>query len=276
MSVVEAVLLGIVQGLTEFLPISSSGHLVLAKSILGIHEDGITFEIFVHFGTLIAVVTVYRNDLWQILVDVKAHLLQKGRTEEAGEPDRTVSQGVRLFWLIVVGTVPTAVLGLLFRDFFETAFSSTTFVSGALIFTGLILAATRFAKEKQLPLSFPKSLLVGLAQVVAFFPGVSRSGTTISTALALGIHPQESARYSFLLAVPLILGVTLIKSYELLLAPPPFANLIDYAVGCVAAFVSGLWAIHWLVAVLQKGRFDRFGYYCLAVGILGLTLNCMT
>lgn len=273
MSFIEAVFLGIVQGLTEFLPISSSGHLVLAQAILGIKEDGIAFEIFVHFGTLLSVITVYRHDLFTIMRDFLTFLNLKLKNKKSQENPSHELSGLRLLIFIIVGTLPTAILGFLFRGTFESAFSNAGFVSGALIFTGVILSATRYAHEKKMSLNYSKSLLIGLAQVVAFFPGVSRSGTTIGAGLMLGIRPDEAAKYSFLMAIPLILGVTLIKSFEIIVSPPPLERIVFFAAGCVSAYLSGLWAIRWLIAAVQKGRFDRFAYYCFGIGILGLILN---
>ena len=270
MPFLQAILLGIVQGLTEFLPISSSGHLVLAKSILGFHEDGIAFEIFVHFGTLLAVLTLYKRDLWEIVAAVVPGLRDHS-DQEVGETTR----GVRLLLLLTIATIPAAILGLMLREFFESAFSSATFVSGALIFTGLVLLASRKVPDTTRPLDNFKALLIGLAQVVAFFPGVSRSGTTITAALVLGIEREEAARFSFLLTVPLIFGVTLIKSIEMFEQPPSPDELWYFGVGCVAAYFSGLWAIKWLIGVVQKGRFDRFAYYCFAVGTIGLIFNIL-
>ncbi len=268
MSFLQAVLLGIVQGLTEFLPISSSGHLVLMKSILGFREDGIAFEIFVHFGTLLAIVTLYKKELWQIIVDITRPISGRARPAEPAQ-----NGGIRLLLFLVIGTVPAGMLGLLLRDFFEKAFSSTTFVYGALIFTGLVLLSSRRSPDATVPLDNFKSLVVGLVQVIAFFPGVSRSGTTISASLLLGISREESARFSFLLAVPLILGVTLIKSFEMLDNPPTSDEISYFVAGSVAAYISGLWAIKWLVGVVEKGRFDRFAYYCFAVGTIGLIIK---
>ena len=266
----QAILLGIVQGLTEFLPISSSGHLVLAKSILGFHEDGIAFEIFVHFGTLLAVVTLYKKDLLEII----ATILPFGEGQSEGKV-REHASGARLLRFLVIATIPAGILGLLLRTFFESAFSSATFVSGALIFTGLVLLISRKVPDTTCPLDNFKSLVIGLAQVVAFFPGVSRSGTTITAALVLGIEREEAARFSFLLTVPLISGVVLIKSIEMFEHPPGSDELWYFGVGCLAAYISGLWAIKWIVGVVQQGRFDRFAYYCFAVGAIGLIFNIL-
>lgn len=268
MSLIEAALLGIIQGLTEFLPISSSGHLVLAQAIMGIKVEGIAFDIFVHFGTLLAVITFYRKDLIGILADCLKLLLGSKsflKTHEENYPS-----GAQLLGFIIIGVVPTGILGLLFKDFFESTFSNLVFVSSALIFTSVLLTLTRLAKDPSQPLNMPKSFLIGLAQVIAFFPGVSRSGTTITAALLLGVKPTEAARYSFLLAVPLILGVTLLQSLELMADPPTTQELVYYGVGCLTAFLSGLWAIKWLLTLVQGGRFARFAYYCFTIGAVGL------
>ncbi len=273
MSLIEAVLLGLVQGLTEFLPVSSSGHLVLGKAILGVEEKGIAFEIFVHFGTLLAVLTVYRNDLLQMAKECLSFIFGRWQSTPAVESAQKTPNGVRLFAFILLGTIPAALLGFLFKDTFESVFSDTVFVSGALIFTGILLTSTNWASGKQLPLTGVKAFLIGLAQVIALFPGVSRSGTTITVALLFGIKPEDAAKYSFLLAIPLILAVTLLQSVELFSEPPTGAQLAQYSVGCVVAYFSGLWAIKWLIAVVQNGRFARFAWYCFALGFLGLAMH---
>ncbi|MFQ5752168.1 MAG: undecaprenyl-diphosphate phosphatase, partial [bacterium] len=205
----EAVLLGIIQGLTEFLPVSSSGHLVLGKAILGIHINGIAFEIVVHFGTLFAVVTVFKNDLIKIFNAFTSSLISKFKTNEVRNSNAVSPDGLHLLVLLIIGTLPGAIFGYLFRSTFESFFTNPQFVSGALLITGIILFISKFAKEKSRQLNYSKSFMIGMVQVGAFFPGISRSGATISAGLLLGIQPIESARFSFLLAVPLILGVSL-------------------------------------------------------------------
>ncbi|MFQ5639685.1 MAG: undecaprenyl-diphosphate phosphatase [bacterium] len=268
----EAVLLGIVQGLTEFLPVSSSGHLVLAETLLDIKENGIAFEIFAHFGTLMAVVTVFKSDFLQIFREMLAYLTGKPQDGTLNSEGKQVFGGMRLTGSLVVGTVPAAIIGYAFRGTFERSFAHPEFVSVALIVTGVILILSRFAREKGEELSYGKGFMIGLAQVIAFFPGISRSGTTITTGLLLGVSPFESARFSFLLAVPLILGVTGLKFFELLANPLSFDQTLTLIIGCVASYASGLLAIKWLLSLVQKGKFDRFAYYCITVGILGVIL----
>lgn len=270
----EAVLLGVIQGLTEFLPVSSSGHLVLGKYVLGIEINDIAFEVFVHFGTLLALLTVFKAEVSTLFQGIRVLLHIK--FSNPNEKDNTIgSEGLRLLGLIFVGILPAGIFGLLFKDFFEQAFSHPEFICGALIVTGLILISSRYAKEKQPQFNYRSSFLVGLAQVMAIFPGISRSGTTISIALLLGINRVESARFSFLLAIPLILGATLMQCFEMVTQFPSEDQLLKLFVGTVAAYVSGLFAIKWLLIIINKGRFDRFAYYCFALGIFGLVLFTM-
>lgn len=266
----QAVLLGIIQGLTEFLPVSSSGHLVLAKAMLGIEQHGIAFEIFVHFGTFLAVAAVFRHDIRKLFDDLRWLLRLPFRKKESTAENADASQRSNLLLLLIIGNIPAVVLGLVFRDTFERTFANPTFVSAALIVTAIILISSRLAKESSRQLNVNKSIIIGLAQAGALFPGISRSGTTISAGLVLGIRPVESARFSFLLTLPLILGVTILKTFELVADPPSNSQIAYLMVGCVSAFVSGFVAIKWLMGIMQKGRFDRFGYYCLGVGTLGL------
>lgn len=265
----EAALLGIVQGLTEFLPVSSSGHLVLAKAVFGVEGSGIVFDIFVHFGTLMAIVTVFRSDLWDILKELPRVFrgqVRQDKNSDSGED----STNKRMLIFLVVGTIPAAFLGYLYKDVFERFFTDPVFVCGALIITGVMLLVTKFKTESNQDLSFGRSFWIGLAQVVAFFPGISRSGTTISAGLFLGLKPMESVRFSFLLAVPLILGVTILQVFELIAGPPSADEIFLLIVGSVFAYFSGLLAIRWLLRIVRTRRIDRFGYYCIGVGLLGL------
>ncbi|NIR52338.1 undecaprenyl-diphosphate phosphatase [candidate division KSB1 bacterium] len=262
----QAVLLGIIQGLTEFLPISSSGHLVLAEAVLGIRNNDIAFEIFAHFGTLLAVVTVFKSDFAKIFNELRTILFSRSDIQLS----ETKNPGIRLLTYLIVGTLPAAFIGYLLRGEIESAFARPDFVSIALIGTGIILLISRITKDPTRELTLGSSVVVGIAQVIAFLPGISRSGTTISAGLLLGVHPIESARFSFLLAVPLILGVTAYKLAELVATPPSNEEIFTLVLGCVMAYLSGLLAIKWLLGILQKNRLDLFAYYCFGVGIFGL------
>lgn len=254
MSLVKAVLLGIVQGLTEFLPVSSSGHLVLGKHLLGVHTAGAGFEVFVHLGTLLAIVVHYRKDL----LEMAASVLRIRRDEH-----------LRMFLLILLASIPAAVVGLLFEDRLEALFGEPAWAAGFLLLTGTVLILTRFAPSGERSVGPVSGFLIGVAQAVAIIPGVSRSGATISAGIFLKVGREKAARFSFLLVVPALLGAALLTLRK---EPPAPGMMTAYAVGAVAAFVSGYLALRWLLAAVAKGRFDLFGWYCLAVGAAALVL----
>lgn len=263
----EAAILGIIQGLTEFLPVSSSGHLVLGKALFGLTIEGIAFEVFVHFGTLLAVLTIFKKEVASLLKGTKAFLLLRLTAENTDADER---EGLTLLRLVVIGTLPAATIGFAFKEMFEEAFLHPEFVCGALIATGLLLLTSRFATERTPKFDWRKALLVGVAQIAAIFPGISRSGTTITTGMLAGVERTEAARFSFMLAIPLILAATALQSVELFSRFPSGSDIINLIIGTVAAYGSGLFAIKWLMRVVQHGNFDRFAYYCITLGIGGL------
>jgi undecaprenyl-diphosphatase len=257
----DVILLAVVQGLTEFLPISSSGHLVLAEHLLGVDEPGVALEIVLHLGTLLAVTLYYRDDLWSLVTGGWRWLRgQRGPEEKTAR--------LMIGWL-VLGTVPAAVGGVLLGDAVESAFSDPQFVCGALVFTGLLLLSTRLRRPGRNALSTWRSCLVGVWQMLALFPGVSRSGSTISGGLHLRLRPEEAARFSFLLSVPVILGATVLKAPELGQAMSS-GRAAHYLVGLLVSFVLGYASIGVLLRVVRRGRFGWFGVYCLVVGVGGL------
>jgi undecaprenyl-diphosphatase len=257
----QALLLGIVQGLTEFLPVSSSGHLVLAQAWLGedffAASDAVFFDLVLHVGTLLPVLWFYRVDLGRIVRSV----FDFGGVKDGlgawlkADPDRWLA------FLVVVATVPTGIIGVTLEDTFESLFSTVIPVAVALAFTGAMLFSTRTLKD---PLSSPAfgigmALLIGLAQGVAITPGISRSGSTIAVALFLGLPREMAARFSFLLSIPAILGAVVLKSRHGI----PLEN-IDYgavALGFLAAVVVGYGALVLLVALVKKGGLHRFAWY---------------
>ena len=271
MSIAEAVLLGFIQGLTEFLPVSSSGHLVLAGHFLGVKKTGIAFEVFLHFGTLMAIVTVFRRMIWEIIISCVGgtEAFLRGDTERR----RAHHRGLRLALWIVVGSIPAAVFGILFKNSVEEAFSNPTLVSICLIATGLILWSTRFFTLADRTIGGGNALLIGLAQALAILPGISRSGATISTALIRGINGEEAVTFSFLLAIPAILGATLLEVVHLLSHAPSHSELSTWIFGAVAAYISGYFAITLLLNTVRRGKLDYFSYYCWGVGLSGLILR---
>ncbi|MBT4139687.1 MAG: undecaprenyl-diphosphate phosphatase [Candidatus Latescibacteria bacterium] len=250
----EAALLGIIQGLTEFLPVSSSGHLALGQALLGIEAGDVTFEIIVHFGTLLAVVTALRE---RIMVLVRGCLARD-------------SGALRMLGFLILGTIPAAVFGIGLKTTLEEAFASPAAVSGFLIVTGVILWTTRFASGNRKEVTLVDAVIIGCAQACAIFPGISRSGTTIGMGLWRGLDSREAGTFSFLLSIPIILGATILAVDDLLAHPPSGDALWTLIIGAVAAYVSGLFAIRWLMRILAGGKLERFAYYCWIVGIVGV------
>jgi len=274
MDLLAAFLLGVLQGVTEFLPISSSGHLVLGEALLGVQKHGITFEVAVHLATAGAVVLAYRRRIRSMLgalnLLVKPRLWPSHRaSDEAG---RAMRENFLLVCYLVVGSVPAAIVGLLFKDAVESAFASPRLVCFMLITTGVILASSRFyRKERHLPLLWWKALLIGIVQAAALLPGISRSGITITAGLLLGLGPGKAAEFSFLLALPAIIGASIVELVSILnSASPMIDGVAALAVGSLAAFFSGFTAIFILLKTLQKGSFHGFAYYCWAVGLVGI------
>ncbi|MGB2696720.1 MAG: undecaprenyl-diphosphate phosphatase [Candidatus Zixiibacteriota bacterium] len=261
MNILEAILLGIVQGLTEFLPVSSSAHLVLAEYILKIRLESIRFEVFLHLGTFFSVVIIFRQQIWKLIRSLRG-IFRKDDSES--------EEYLKLLGLILGGSVPALVLGLSFNEYMEKAFTSHAFASSMLILTGLFLWFTQFTKAKKDKLNLGDAILVGLAQAFALLPGISRAGFTISTGLFRGVKGEKSAEFSFLLSLPAILGASILKFKEILDESPGSGEIILYLLGGFIAFVFGYIAIKFLLGVLKKGKFQNFAYYCLGVGILSL------
>lgn len=259
-----AIILGVVQGLTEFLPVSSSGHLVLFQQWLPVVGDHIAFDLALHIGTLLPVVLFYRADLRRMVV-----------APFAEEGPMLQRPGVRLALLVILGSVPTAAIGLAFEDVFEAMFGNLLGVGVAFGVTGCALFATRFVgsgstDERQM--AWWQALAIGTVQGLAITPGISRSGSTIAIALFLGMKREYAARYSFLLSIPAIGGGFLLKAKDLQLDG---AALGPLAVGFIAAALSGYGALLLLVRLVKKGDFSRFSYYLwpLAVLSIGLALG---
>jgi len=255
MSFLHAIVLGLVQGLTEFLPVSSSGHLVIAQHLLpGFSQPGVLFDVLLHAGTMAAVVVYFRRDCRNLAL---AYFRQH---EEA-------YQYRRLLRLLVLATVPTAIIGLTFKDFFVGAFDNLPLVSLMLLVTGcLLFFSERYRKnghvEGQLrPLD---ALVAGVAQAGAIMPGISRSGSTISALLSQGVSGETAARFSFLMALPAVLGATLVSLLDW--PEAGYAQVPVYIAGAFMAFLSGLVSIHMLMGVVRRRRLYAFALYCWLVG----------
>ncbi|NIM03728.1 undecaprenyl-diphosphatase [bacterium] len=260
MSLARAVILGLVQGLTEFLPISSSAHLVYFQKYLGIDKPQLSFTVFLHFATLLAIIVFFRKDLWEIF---KGFL-------NAKRPKTNPSP--RILFLLVIGSLPIAILGILLKDKIELIFSNIEVVSLFLILTGILLYLgdrIRNVHKDVLGTGIVDALIIGMAQAAAILPGISRSGATIIFALFCGLQRKWAVKYSFFLAVPAILGATLIKLPNVL-STLNFSTLTFYIVGAVAAFLSGYWALTVVLRFVQKSRLRYFAYYCVTLGLVVL------
>ncbi len=275
MTLLEAVLLGILQGLTEFLPVSSSGHLVLAQTFLGLKEPLVFFDVMLHVGTLAAVLVVYRDAIWQLTIGGLSTLtdIQFWR-----KPKSTfnASTDLKFVWLILLGSIPTGVIAVLFKTELESFFHEVRLVSVMLILTGVILQLPRLRKQEAdsaddstEKLRAWHAPLIGIAQGCAITPGISRSGTTISLALFLGVPAKTAAEYSFLLSIPAILGAVVLKIRDIGETTIPFYIV---AAGTLAAFIVGYIALRFLLVVLNRGKFSLFSYYCIALGLVSLLI----
>jgi undecaprenyl-diphosphatase len=269
LSLLEAVVLGIVQGLTEFLPISSSGHLVLGEFLLKIKLDDVSFEVFVHLGTFFSVVIVFRNAIRSLLQTVWLLIASRKSARSSDQ----VKKDVSLLWLIVIGSIPAGIAGLLFKSQIEKSFTSPGLVAVMLLITGVVLFLTTYFKASRDRMNLPDALAVGIAQAFAMLPGISRSGMTISAGIFRGVERSRAAEFSFLLSLPAILGAALIELREVLSHPLLQQNLAIYSAGAITAFGVGYAAIRFLLKVIKKGKFQYFAYYCFALGILFLVFS---
>lgn len=263
----EAALLGLVQGLTEFLPVSSSGHLVLGQHVLGIEEAGITFEVFVHFGTVLSILTVYGRDVLDLLQEAGSALAAPARIPERYAENDTFRLGV----FILITLVPTGVVYVLFKEPLEAAFGDPRLASGMLFVTGILLLLTLLRPNPKGRLSPLKAFVVGIAQSAAMIPGISRSGSTICVALYQNVKPEQAANFSFLMLLPVVLGATLLKGLELV-EQGATVSWLPLLLGTLIAYVSGVIAIKLMIDFVKRGNLQYFAYYCFLIGGLGLWL----
>jgi undecaprenyl-diphosphatase len=255
-------LLGLVQGLTEFLPVSSSGHLVIGERLLGLHPPGVLLEAFLHLGTLGAVLWVFRADLAELALA----LTRRGTIERRKE-----------IGFLIAGTIPIVVAGLLFRSVADAVFSSLAVVGGGLLFTALALvAAERLrARATRREPRFVDSVVVGIAQALALLPGVSRSGVTISAGVSRRIEPSRAARFSFLLSIPALLGAALLNLWDASAGGGWSGDWGGIAVGTAVAFVVGILGVHALLSIVRRSRLWFFSIYCAGVGLSVLILDLL-
>ncbi|MCF7922130.1 MAG: undecaprenyl-diphosphatase UppP [Candidatus Marinimicrobia bacterium] len=270
MSPLSAAILAIVQGLTEFLPVSSSGHLVLGEALLGYHALGnsIAFELVVHLGTFLAVLVVFWKDIINLIQIFAVILVQPGKWKT----EYYHNTEFRFTIMMLVAMLPAGIVGLLLRDQISELFSKPFMVSIALLFTGSMLLSTRFFAKSNKTIDMKKALLIGLAQALALIPGISRSGSTISMALALGIKQEQAARFSFIMVLPLIIAATGLEFIDLLKVGISADEVSILVIGLIISFVVGMLSLKWLLQLLKGGKFHYFAWYCFSVAIIGLFL----
>jgi undecaprenyl-diphosphatase len=258
MDVLEAIILGIIQGLTEFLPVSSSGHLELAKAILGdtsVPEESLTFTVVLHFATALSTLVIFRKEI----VEIFKGLLQFQWNDE-----------FKFSLKIIISMFPAVIVGLLFEKELESFFGGKILLVGCmLLLTALLLLLADKAKNTKKEVSFSNAVLIGISQAIAMLPGISRSGATISTSVLLGVDRTRAAKFSFLMVVPLIFGKI---GKDLLSGDLNFqsSEMIPISAGFIAAFLAGLLACKWMISLVKKSKLSYFSIYCAVVGSIAI------
>lgn len=259
--ILQKIILGIIQGLTEFLPVSSSGHLEMVKVLIGddiTSSDSLLTTVILHFGTAVATLVVFRKDIKELFIDLFV---------------RRTRNSIRFVLAIIVSMVPAVLVGLIFEDQINSMFTGQLLLVGiCLIITGGLLLLADKAATTDKDVSVGRGLVVGIAQMIAILPGISRSGATISTSVLLGIDREKAARFSFLMVVPLIFGKICkdLISQDIVLAETSWTAL---GAGFLAAFLVGMWACHWMVGIVKRSKLYYFTIYCVLAGIFAIGLH---
>jgi undecaprenyl-diphosphatase len=259
MNWIEALLLGLLQGLTEFLPVSSSGHLELGKALLNINpKNSLIFTLVVHGATVLSTIVVFRKEIWELIKGLFAF--------KWNEETKYIAK-------IIVSMIPVGIVGVFFKDEVESFFNGNiAFVGAMLLVTAALLAFTYFKKSNTRNITFSDSFIIGISQAIAVLPGISRSGSTIATGLLIGNKKELIAKFSFLMVLIPIIGA----NFKDLLGGEMTQNegigALPLVVGCFAAFISGLFACKWMIGIVKKGKLIYFAIYCLIIGLLAIFL----
>ena len=274
MEIYQGIILGILQGLTEFLPVSSSGHLALGQAFFDITEPALFFDVSLHMGTLLAVAVVFFKDIKGMIQSLLGLVKSLFSGQNTGEMLKE-NENIRFVFLIIVGSIPTALLGLGFKPYVHTLFSSVSFVGCMLMITGTFLWMTRTASgqgDGVMGFGVKRALLVGLCQGMAVIPGISRSGATISAGLFAGIDRETAARFSFILSIPAIVGAEILSLKDFIeqgSSIDPMATML----GTLFSFVVGYGALVLLLRIVKQGRLYLFAPYCWALGVLAIVIG---
>ncbi len=272
--------MGIVQGIAEFLPVSSSGHLAIFQNLLHIDtETGLLFDVLLHLGTLLAIFVVFWRDIWRLIVEFFGIIADFFR--RFSDPDLIVlSSGYRKFvLLIIVSSIPTAILGYVGRDFVE--YASTTLLIpgiGLLITSFLLFICDRIGDGRKgiKKISYLNAFEIGMVQGVATLPGISRSGATIAACLMLGVKKETAVKYSFIMSIPAVLGAVLLELKDAFGTKIPVGTMVSYIVGMIVAAVVGYFAIRFMIGVVRRKKYIYFSIYCLVIGTIAIIGHFVT
>ncbi|MBN2687472.1 MAG: undecaprenyl-diphosphate phosphatase [Deltaproteobacteria bacterium] len=274
MNLWESIVLGIIQGLTEFLPVSSSGHLVIAQSFLpGFQQEGVLFDVMVHCGTMLAVIFFLRTTIYSLAASLLPAAWRSNRNIE-GNPAASPSVERRMVGLIIVATTITGIIGILLKDHIHRLFESAETAAGMLIVTGILLYVADRIKgvgRTAGDMTITDALVIGLAQAVALMPGISRSGSTIAFGIYRKIDGDTAARFSFLLSIPAVLGATMLELEYVQFVSPD--ELFIYGVGMIAAAITGFLSLRLLFFIIRKRELKYFSYYCWVVAATTLLIR---
>ena len=272
LDILSAIILGAVQGISEFLPISSSGHLVLVPALLGI-ETGLAFDTILHLGTLVAIFTFFWKDIINLIKGFILSIIDLTEGVDIFKRELHRVPEKRFAWLIIVGTIPTGIMGILLKDAIETIFRGTLFVGIFLLVTAAVLYYSERHSSGQITqkdMSFKQALIVGICQGLAVFPGISRSGSTIASGLCLGLNREYAARYSFLLSIPAVIGAGLIQIKDIATLDASVSVLLA---GFISSVIFGYLSIKLLMKMIKGWSLDIFAYYCTIIGIITIILS---
>lgn len=272
LDILSAIILGAVQGISEFLPISSSGHLVLVPALLGV-ETGLAFDTILHIGTLVAIFTFFWKDIINLIKGFILSIIDLTEGVDIFKRELHRVPEKRFAWLIIVGTIPTGIMGILLKDAIETIFRGTLFVGIFLLVTAAVLYYSERHSSGQITqkdMSFKQALIVGICQGLAVFPGISRSGSTIASGLCLGLNREYAARYSFLLSIPAVIGAGLIQIKDIATLD---ASLSVLLAGFISSVIFGYLSIKLLMKMIKGWSLDIFAYYCTIIGIITIILS---
>jgi undecaprenyl-diphosphatase len=247
MEILESIILGVVQGITEWLPISSKSHLLIAQNLLGVSPP-IIYDLMLHMGSLLAVFLFFWKDIWGLINGVI----------------RSDKESLKLAGFIILGTIPIVIVGLLFQDTIKVLLNSLIVMGWCFLLTAFILFMSKYPSTKKNVLTWKNSLIIGISQVLALLPGISRSGTTISTGMMLGVKRDVAARFSFLIFIPAILGATILELKDLHLVESTGVLIV----GFLAAFITGYLTLKLLMTIINKNKFSWFSIYCLILGLI--------